>query len=101
MKPFRQMKRTLAGVEDLMPVVSVARWGRDHWTTLLYLESRCVDYGGKIDNQHMRTNARLHRGVLGEAQKRGGITSENCPTRLRSGRPLHHQIGRASCRERV
>jgi hypothetical protein len=36
-------------------------WGRDHWTTLLYLETRAVDHGGNIDNKHMRCNARLHR----------------------------------------
>ena len=26
----------------------------DHFSTLLYVESRCVDYGGKLDLQHLR-----------------------------------------------
>ena len=71
-------------------MVPVAQWGRDHWTTLLYFESRAVDYAGKIDNQHMRTNARLHRKLLGNAQFDGGMTGGNYPTRLRDDSMLAH-----------
>lgn len=33
----------------------IANWGKDHWSTLLYLEARIVDYGRKIDDRNMRT----------------------------------------------
>lgn len=80
----KRIERTHEGVTDVTPIVPVAKWGRDHWSTLLYLESRCVDYGGKIDNQHMRTNARVHRKLIGKAQLQHGVTAEGCPTRLRN-----------------
>ncbi len=30
------------------------QWGRDHFTTLLYLETRVVDHDGKLSDPHMR-----------------------------------------------
>jgi hypothetical protein len=74
----------------MLPVVPVAQWGRDHWSTLLYFESRAVDYKGLIDNEKMRTNARLHRKLLGNAQMRLGMTGEKYPTHLRDGSTLDH-----------
>jgi hypothetical protein len=35
--------------------VPMELWGKDHRTTMLYLESRAVDYGGRIDPRMMRT----------------------------------------------
>jgi hypothetical protein len=35
--------------------VPVELFGKDHWTTFMYLETRCVDYSGKIDDKHMRS----------------------------------------------
>jgi hypothetical protein len=71
--------------EYVLPITPVALWGRDHWTTLLYIESRCVDNAGLLDNQHMRTNARVHRKLLGDAQIRAGMGGEDHPTKLRNG----------------
>lgn len=36
------------------------RWGRDHFTTLLYIETRCVDYKGIIAKEKMRCDPRRH-----------------------------------------
>ena len=72
-------------VSYVLPVTPVAKWGRDHWTTLLYIESRCVDAKGVLDNQKMRTNARVHRKLLGDLQARTGMTGEDYPTELRNG----------------
>lgn len=36
-------------------------WGKDHWSLLLYVESRCVDYHGILDHDHMRD--KLMRGT--------------------------------------
>ena len=36
------------------------RWGKDHRSTLLYIETRCVDYGGVLDRRQLRTDASEH-----------------------------------------
>ena len=84
----KRISRTPSGAVDVTPITPVAKWGRDHWTTLLYVETRCVDHKGKLDNQHMRTNARVHRKLLGDAQARAGMVSTDYPTRLRNGDTL-------------
>ncbi len=40
---------------------SMTRWGKDHWSTFAYIETRTVDYKGILNNRHMRANPRLHR----------------------------------------
>lgn len=45
--------------------VHFSRWGKDHWSTLAYVECVAVDDGGVIDNRRMRTNPRLHRTLVG------------------------------------
>lgn len=40
--------------------VAVSRWGKDHWSTFAYFETRAVDYKGIINNQHMRCDPKLH-----------------------------------------
>lgn len=34
--------------------IPVDKFGKDHNSTLLYVESRCVDHAGKLDRRHMR-----------------------------------------------
>jgi hypothetical protein len=34
----------------------VEKFGRDHWSTLLYIETRVVDHRGVLDNRNMRCN---------------------------------------------
>ena len=41
--------------------VDIGHWGKDHWSTLAYLESRVIDNRGMINNLQMRCNSRLHR----------------------------------------
>ena len=80
----RRVRRTPVSVEDVTPITPVAKWGRDHWSTLLYVESRCVDYKGEIANERMRTHPRVHRKLLGDAQALYGIGGDY-PTVLRNG----------------
>lgn len=47
------------------------QWGRDHWSTLLYVETRCVDHQGYLHDNQMRT---FRYGYDG-----------NHPTRLKDG----------------
>ena len=35
-------------------IIPPAQWGRDHNSTLLYIETRAVDYSGKLDPRHLR-----------------------------------------------
>jgi hypothetical protein len=50
----------------------MSEWGKDHWSTFAYLETRAVDHKGYIDSRHMRGGFYTK---LGEEDK--------YPTRLR------------------
>ena len=72
------------------PRISLSRWGRDHWSTLAYLETRAVDQGGVIKNAHMRTSVKRHplfaaRGGLGSPTDSGKY-----PTSYRDGEMPEH-----------
>lgn len=41
--------------------IDIKDWGKDHYSTFAYLETRAVDGQGKIDNRRMRCDNRLHR----------------------------------------
>jgi hypothetical protein len=38
-------------------------WGIDHWSTLMYAETRVVNYGGTINYLHMRCDGSVHEGL--------------------------------------
>lgn len=40
--------------------LSINQWGKDHWSTFAYIESRCVDHKGVLKNANMRTNVGRH-----------------------------------------
>lgn len=54
--------------------IPVERWGKDHWSTLAYVETRVVDHRGFVDDRHLRGH--MHGW-------------EKYPTRLRDGVLLH------------
>lgn len=63
--------------------VSVDQFGKDHWSTLAYLETCCCDNDGLIKNQHMRCNNRLHRGF-------SHTVDSDHPTRLKEEELQNH-----------
>lgn len=72
--------------------IPLSRWGKDHWTTLLYVETRCVDHKGLPQAEHMRSEpGRPRRGhfkiVDGEERMRPSSESRarRYPTRLNDG----------------
>lgn len=67
--------------------VPMDRWGKDHWSTFAYIETRVVDYGGEPDLRHMRTDVSLHPNMGPHECVGGGlpIDSAKHPTRLRDG----------------
>lgn len=77
--------------DDTADYIHPSEWGRDHWNTLAYLETCCVDNEGKVRNESMRCNPRIHRELLGRAQFDLGIgCGEKYPTRLKSGMKENH-----------
>lgn len=52
-------------------IVPIDKFGRDHWGTLLYIESCAVDKGGKLDDRRMRTK------VYGKEWKYGTILNDD------------------------
>ena len=37
-----------------MKNISIKKFGKDHWSLLAYIETRCVDYKGILDVAHLR-----------------------------------------------
>jgi hypothetical protein len=68
--------------------VPMEHWGRDHWSTLAYIETRCVDHGGWLDGDKMRNNWRLHRQLIGRLQLIGQLDGAKYPTQLKNGQEL-------------
>lgn len=40
--------------------LKVSQFGKDHWTLFAYVETRCVDYDGKLDEKHLRRDGRSY-----------------------------------------
>jgi len=68
------------------PVVPIERFGKDHWSTLAYIETRIVDHGGEPGKEHMRCDPDLHPGQTNSANRLGGKTKY--ATRLAGGEVL-------------
>lgn len=84
------MTAATAFVWDGESPIPMSEWGKDHWSTLAYVETRCVDHDGKLDGDKMRCNWRLHRTLIGRMQLQAGMNGEKYPTRLRQGDVLGH-----------
>jgi hypothetical protein len=68
--------------------VPIEQWGRDHWSTLLYVESVCVDHDGIPNRDRMRVDLERHPFYGGRAhwiQDR----KAKYPTRLKGGVEKH------------
>lgn len=62
--------------------VPIGEFGKDHWSTFGYLESRCVDCGGVVAIEKMRCDADRHPGLAHMG------CDKKYPTILRGGREL-------------
>lgn len=69
--------------------IPMDQWGKDHWATFAYLETRIVDHGGMVDNARMRCHARLHR-PFAEDRGFGIMDGSQHATRLKEGKQLDH-----------
>jgi len=55
---------------DTEPTVSVEQFGKDHWSTLVYIESRAVDQRGILNHDQMRCNIQRHAYLVGPQKMR-------------------------------
>lgn len=70
--------------------VPIERFGKDHWSLLAYVETRCVDHKvpetevGALDPVHMRTNEKInyHLGLGGKTPM-GMSYDREYPTRIK------------------
>jgi hypothetical protein len=76
--------------------IPIESWGKDHLSTLIYAETRAVDYNGHINDVHMRVDrkypTRLNNGVtvaghtdydcLADAQAAGLLTFDGTTVKL-------------------
>lgn len=46
-----------------MDNIPVKKFGKDHWSTLAYIECRVVDQGGRLNNKHLRIDPERHPGL--------------------------------------
>lgn len=72
--------------DETRDFVPVLMWGKDHWSTFAYVETRIVDYAGMLDHDHMRTDADRHP-LLMSAKRRAltaNLTGPKYPTKLKA-----------------
>lgn len=70
--------------------IPMGKWGKDHWSTLAYLETLAVDHNGlaKPMNARMRTNEIRHPHLIGVGL--GCVGGSEYPTRLKEGEVKGH-----------
>lgn len=49
---------------EIIDPVPMEKWGKDHWSTLAYIETRIVDYKGKLEPLHMRPDGNSYPTIL-------------------------------------
>lgn len=76
-------------VESNADYIPMEDWGKDHWSTLAYIETREVDYKGLLDNKHMRCNPRLHRTFADKQMLASEILTKEYPTHLKNKEEVH------------
>lgn len=59
-----------------MEKIEMKRFGRDHWSTLAYIETRCVDHKGVPGLDQMRCNPDEHPGLCGRGGWSGKYSSK-------------------------
>lgn len=66
------------------PSVPVNKWGKDHWSTLAYIETRIVDHSGVPNPEHMRADIDIHPQFGNRAQQEAS-PDKRYPTILNDG----------------
>lgn len=72
-------------IEDNAKYIPIEQWGKDHWSTFAYLETRAVDARGMIDNRQMRCDSRVHREFAWQLASGEWCDASDYPTCLKDG----------------
>lgn len=80
------MREALPGLPTFQPV-PMDRWGRDHRTTLMYVEARCVDHRGRVKLANLRVDPDRHPMLMDRRLQAHG-SGKGYPTRLAGGEEL-------------
>ncbi len=86
------MKKEKQSLCEMKPI-PMNKWGKDHWSTLAYLETLAVDKGGWAipENARMRTNEIRHPHLLGSTgYSSNALNGSGYPTRLKDGEVKEH-----------
>src|SRR5260221_2484796 len=69
------------------PSLETGNFSRDHWSTLVFVETRCVDYKGILDKDKMRCNVNRHAASAGPHQQQSFLMKSEPKngTRLSTG----------------
>ena len=67
------------------PRVTLAMFGKDHWSTFAYIETRIVDHGGEPQREHMRTDKDRHPFLAWCRNEDEFGGAKKHPTRLKGG----------------
>jgi|SRR5271155_3670493 len=78
-------ERRAAMQESKEPAPTIDRFGKDHWSTFAYVETRIVDYRGEPSRACMRCHADRHPLLVGE-----NGNGSRYPTELKGGATLAH-----------
>jgi hypothetical protein len=73
---------TASSNEPESTTVSIEKFGRDHWSTFAYIETLCIDNGGRPDNRRMRCDVKRHPQYGHDV---AALMPGRYPTRLRGG----------------
>jgi hypothetical protein len=75
--------------------VPMARWGKDHWTTFAYVETRWVDYGGMLNHDQMRCDRKRHPAFFAARPRAFGADNDGAKyeTRLKTEQPVDGRWG--------
>lgn len=63
--------------------ISIDRWGKDHWSTLAYIETRIVDHRGVPNREQMRCDPDIHPQFSNSGN--ASFPDSRYPTRLNDG----------------
>lgn len=86
-KFYREKPTTAKNVRQrTVKAIPIDEFGKDHWSTFAYLETRCVDHGGEIDIRHMRCDANRHP----QFAHSGNDSGTKYPTRTKKGEVRNH-----------
>lgn len=69
-----------------IPPIDMSLFGRDHWSTFAYIETRIVDHKGALSHAHMRCHPQRHPVMMhAKGSGMGVADGSDYPTILRGG----------------